>query len=251
MEIRMGHPVKVRLDTRPLYVRTEEALSDLLAAYNPGEQLPPEPELAHQLGVSRSTLREALRSFEERRQIIRRQGVGTFVASTAPVIDSGLEVLESLDTLTRRMGLNCETQDLRIKEQIADPALATKLNVPTGTLLTVVTRTRTAEGTVVACMYDVIPASVVPAETMRTDFRGSVLDYLLEVGDPPPAYAQANILPVQATEELAQYLRVSPGTMLLLLEETTYTADNRTINYSRNYFIPDFFQFHVIRRVAG
>ncbi len=247
----MELPIKVKLDTRPLYVRTEEALSKLLAAYEPGDQLPPEPELARQLGVSRSTLREALRSFEERGQIIRRQGVGTFVAPSHPIIESGLEVLESLDTLTRRMGLRCEMRDLSIEEQIADPALAAKLDVPSGTPLTVITRTRMADGTVVAYMYDVLPASVAPVEAMRTDFRGSVLDYLLEKGASPPAYAWTNILPLQATEELSQYLQVSPGTVLLLLEETTYTAGNRIINYSRNYFVPNYFQFHLIRRVAS
>lgn len=247
----MGHPVKVRLDTRPLYVRTEEALCQLLAAYNHGDQLPPEPELACQLGISRSTLREALRSFEERGRIIRRQGIGTFVTSTPPLIESGLEVLESLDTLTCRMGLRCEMRDLSIGEQAADRELAAKLGVPVGTPLTIVTRTRTTEGKVVAYMYDVLPASVAPAEAMRADFRGSVLDYLLETGDSPPAYARANILPLKATDDLAQHLQVSPGTVLLLLEETTYTAANQIINYSRNYFIPDYFRFHLIRRVAG
>jgi len=247
----MEHPLKVRLDTRPLYVRTEEALSKLLVAYNPGDQLPPEPELARQLGVSRSTLREALRSFEERGQITRRQGVGTFVALSHPIIEHGLEVLESLDTLARRMGLRCEMRDLSIEEQIADSELAAKLDVAPGTPLTIVTRTRTAEGTVVAYMYDVVPVSVASAETLRANFHGSVLDYLLEMGDLPPAYARTNILPVQATEELAQHLQVSPGTVLLLLEETIYATDNQIINYSRNYFIPDYFQFHLIRRVAG
>ncbi|MDY7040854.1 MAG: GntR family transcriptional regulator [Chloroflexota bacterium] len=247
----MENPVKVRLDTRPLYVRTEEALSELLAAYEPGDQLPPEPELAHQLGVSRSTLREALRSFEERGQITRRQGVGTFVSPFHPVIESGLEVLESLDTLTRRMGLRCEMQGLSIEGQTADVELAADLDVSVGTPLTVVTRTRTADGAAVAFMYDVMPTSVVSVEAMRADFQGSVLDYLLEMGGLRPAYAWTNILPVQAEERLAQRLQVAPGTVLLLLEETTYTADNRIINYSRNYFISDYFQFHLIRRVAG
>ena len=32
---------KIKLDTRPLYVRAERALSQLLSASDPGEQLPP------------------------------------------------------------------------------------------------------------------------------------------------------------------------------------------------------------------
>jgi DNA-binding GntR family transcriptional regulator len=92
---------------------------------------------------------------------------------------------------------------------------------------------------------------MVSAKAMRADFRGSVLGYLLETGETPPAYAWTNILPVQATEDLAEQLHVSAGTVFLLLEETTYTADNQIVNYSRNYFIPDHFQFHLIRRITS
>jgi len=44
-----------------------------------GSQLPPERELMNQLGISRSTLREALKSLEENKLIESRRGVGWFV----------------------------------------------------------------------------------------------------------------------------------------------------------------------------
>src|SRR6266542_2510616 len=44
-----------------------------------GVQLPPERELMSQLGISRSTLREALKSLEDNRLIESRRGVGWFV----------------------------------------------------------------------------------------------------------------------------------------------------------------------------
>jgi adenylyltransferase/sulfurtransferase len=44
----------------------------------PGTQLPPERELINQLGISRATLREALKSLEENRLIEARPGVGWF-----------------------------------------------------------------------------------------------------------------------------------------------------------------------------
>ena len=73
---------KLKLDHRPLYIRAVEVLRELLenGTYPPGSQLPPEPDLAQQLGISRSTLREAMRTFEERGRITRRRGIGTFVS---------------------------------------------------------------------------------------------------------------------------------------------------------------------------
>lgn len=49
----------------------------------PGDQLPPERELAALLGVSRPSLREALRSLQERGHIRVRHGSGAFVAEPA------------------------------------------------------------------------------------------------------------------------------------------------------------------------
>jgi GntR family transcriptional regulator len=243
---------KLRLDNRPLYIRAEEALIALLesGAYQPGDQLPPEPELAQQLGISRSTLREAMRTFEERGLITRRQGVGTFVNRPAPlVIESGLETLESVDTLVNRRGMIIQTRDLQIEEQLASTELARLLEVTKGTLLTVVTRTKVAAGQPVAYMVDTLPASIVSAEDMRAGFQGSVLDYLLTRDDLALSHARADILPVPAGEHQSAHLKIEPGTILLLLEETLYTTAGQVIGFSRNFFVPEFFKFHVVRRV--
>lgn len=243
---------KLRLDARPLYVRAEEALFALLESgiYQPGDQLPPEPELAQQLGISRSTLREAMRTFEERDLITRRQGVGTFVNQPPPLlIESGLETLESVDTLVRRRGMSIQTKDLQIEEKAAPPDLAASLELDTGTPLTVVTRSKVAAGRPVAYMLDALPASVVSVQDMRAGFQGSVLDYLLTREDLALTHVRADILPVRADQHHADRLNLEPGTVLLLLEETLYTTAGEIIGFSRNYFVPEFFKFHVVRRV--
>src|SRR5688572_31856673 len=58
-----------------------------LGVLAPGTRLPPERELAEQLGISRSTLRQALKTLTETGHLVATRGRtgGTFVADTPPV----------------------------------------------------------------------------------------------------------------------------------------------------------------------
>ena len=57
----------------------------------PGDRLPPERDLAEQLGIARSTLRQALTSLTESGHLIalRGRGGGTFVADAPPLAEGG------------------------------------------------------------------------------------------------------------------------------------------------------------------
>ena len=82
-----------------------QRLEELINRTEPGGRLPSEPKLAGKLGVSRATLREVMRTFEMQGLLRRRQGVGTFVMHPPHVIESGLEVLESIETLADKDSL--------------------------------------------------------------------------------------------------------------------------------------------------
>ncbi len=241
--------MKVRSDTRPLYQQVEEALLELLAGYAPGQQLPPEPALAASLGISRATLREALRHLQERRILTRRQGVGTFYSGPRVLIDSGLETLISVDTLALRQGLECSTEGLEIAAEPARAEFATPLGLPVGAPVTVVRRAKVTAGQPVAYMIDVLPQGVATVEQVCLDFQGSVLDLLLARRDPMPTHAATNLVPLKTSRELSERLHVPRSTVLLLMEETVYGRDNVPLDYSRNYFVPQYFQFHLVRRI--
>jgi GntR family transcriptional regulator len=102
------------------FQRLQADLAALIASTPPGQRLISEPDLAKQLGVSRATLREAMRTFETQGLIRRRQGSGTYVVGNIPVIEAGLEVLESLDTMARRMNLEIKVSDLHVERVDAD-----------------------------------------------------------------------------------------------------------------------------------
>lgn len=232
------------------FQRLQSELASLIAHTPGGQRLPSEPELARQLGVSRATLREAMRSFEAQGLIRRRQGAGTFVVGQVSVMESGLEVLESLDTMAKRQNLEVTVSDLQVEKMFADQDIANGLNVPLGTRVTRVRRVVRAEGRPVAYLVDTLPEEIFRPDDLPTSFHGSVLDYLIHRGDPLNV-ARANITAIGATAEVAKSLEIQRGDVLLHFHSQVYDKSGKVLTYTFSYFIPGYFHFHVVRRVGN
>jgi DNA-binding GntR family transcriptional regulator len=97
-------------------------------------------------------------------------------------------------------------------------------------------------------MADYVISSVLSTADVDGSFGGSVLDLLREKGDLRIAQAVANIVALNAEPTIGQKLKVKPDQALLLLEEVVFDDEGVVAEFSRNYFVPDYFQFHVVRR---
>lgn len=233
------------------FQRLQSELSRLIAETAPGERLPAEPELARRLGVSRATLREAMRAFEGQGLIRRRQGVGTFVVGQKQVIESGLEVLESIETLASKTQLDVSMGDLHIYQTQATPEQADILQLTTGDTLIWVSRTILADRRPVAYLIDVLPEDVLALEELKEGFTGSVLDFLLHRGSTMLSRSLTEINAVAAAPEIARALEIQRGDVLLFFEARLYNEDGRVIDHSLSYFLPGYFRFHVVRSVGA
>ncbi len=231
------------------FQRLQADLAALIARTPAGQRLPSEPDLAKQLGVSRATLREAMRSFETQGLIRRRQGSGTFVVGKVQALDSGLEVLESLETMAKRLGLEVSVSDLNIESIVSDDEFSTALSVPVGTPLTRVRRVVRADSRPVAYLVDVLPENILHSKDMPDNFHGSVLDFLLGRGDSLTS-SRANVSAIGATAEVAKALEIQRGDVLLHFYSQLFDENNKVVDYSLSYFIPGYFHFHIVRRVG-
>jgi GntR family transcriptional regulator len=232
------------------FQRLQADLAELIERTPAGERLPSEPELAKQLGVSRATLRDAMRTFETQGLVRRRQGSGTFVVGKAQVLESGLELLESLETMATRLGLEISVSNLSVEQVKADENAAKNLEIAAGSPLLRVRRVICADGRPVAYLVDVLSESALRMEDLPSDFRGSVLDILLERGD-SLTVSRADISATNAAADVAKALEIQRGDVLLQLVARLYSGDGRVLDYSTSYFIPGYFRFHVVRRVGG
>lgn len=231
--------------------RLHESLGNIIAATPPGERLPSEPKLARQLGVSRATLREAMRIFETQGVIQRKQGSGTFVVRPSQVIESGLEVLESLESIAGRIGLAVSMGELRVEHRQATEEERRALCLSEAGKVLYLSRVILAEGRPVAYLIDIVPEDILGPQDVSPDFSGSVLDLLIRRGEPILHTSRCEINAVTASPEVARFLGIQRGDVLLRFVSYLYDVNGRIIDYSFSYFLPGYFRFHVVRRIGN
>jgi GntR family transcriptional regulator len=230
--------------------RLHEQLGQVIAATRPGDRLPTEPELARRMGVSRATLREAMRTFETQGLIRRRQGVGTFVLRPAHVLESGLEILESLETVAQRMGLHAVPGEIVVVRRSASQEESEALNLADGAQVVSVSRVILADERPVAYLIDTLPTELISTAELGEGFNGSVLDLLMQRGDPLLANSHCEIAAVAASSDVARALNIQRGDALLRFNSRLFTIDGDVIDYSFGHFLPGYFRFHVVRELS-
>jgi GntR family transcriptional regulator len=232
------------------FQRLQIDLAELIERMPAGQRLPSEPVLAKQLGVSRATLRDAMRTFETQGLIRRRQGSGTFVVGKVQALESGLEVLESLETMANRLNLEITVSNLSVEQEAADVDIAPNLNLGVGDPVLCIRRVIRTDDRPVAYLVDILPGNILRMDDLPADFRGSVLDFLLGRGDSLKT-SRANISALGATAEVAKVLEIQRGDVLLHFYAQLFDASGKVVDYSLSYFIPGYFHFHVVRRVGS
>jgi GntR family transcriptional regulator len=190
------------------------------------------------------------RTFETRGLLRRQQGVGTFVTRPKYVIESGLEVLESIERQAERIGLPVSMGRMEVSRCNADDKTAEYLDLEPGADVICVARVIQAEDRPVAYLVDTLPPTYLDPEDVSADFSGSVLDLLLRRGDPLLASSRCEIAAVAAPPEVARALHIQRGDSLLVFEAILYTPNGEPVDYSFSYFLPGYFKFHVVRRVG-
>jgi GntR family transcriptional regulator len=230
--------------------RLHEQLGQMIAATKPGERLPSEPALAEKLGVSRATLREAMRTFETQGVIRRRQGSGTYVNQPPQVLETGLEVLESIESIAKRSGLSVEMGELSIQNRKAREDECKSLELEPGKEVVQVSRVIFAENRAVAYLIDILPSDILDPEELGNGFNGSILDLLLQRGQPDLFVSRTEISAVPATSLVARALGIQRGDVLLCFTADLYSTAGQIVDHSFSYFLPGYFRFHVVRRVG-
>ena len=220
-----------------------------------GSRLPSEAELATDLGISRPTLREAIRLLISDGMLDRRPGVGTFVRRIpAPSIERGIDELFSLSEAIEEQGYRESSRACTAQLEPATEHIADELRLEADDVLWRVRRVRLADGSPVIVCDDYIPTALVPpsigADALRDQIleRHSLYAWLEQRLGLSLESASVRVMPVVADDELSRDLDLPAGAPLLRLEQTHYAADGRPVLYSVNTHDCNVIHFRLERR---
>jgi GntR family transcriptional regulator len=210
-----------------------------------GDKLPTESELCTQYGVSRATVRQALRTLGNDGLIVIRQGVGSFVSDNS-VIRAGMQELKSITSTIAEMGHVPGMEYHHRVIRVASEGDIEMFKLEPGDEVVDIRRRILADDIVVAYSYDVLPRWVFPADFKPEDLTGSVFGTLAATGGPVPDWGLAHVHAV-LSNEVAWDDEDGKDQLFVLLDQLQYDTNNRPFMHTRSYFVEGRFNFTVVR----
>jgi GntR family transcriptional regulator len=216
----------------PLYFQLKELLRQEVESgrWQPGQQIPSEPELCEAFGISRTVVRQALRELEYQGLLYREQGKGTFVAQPK-ISESLMQDLSGFYEDTVAKGLTPATQVLRQEVQPAHKKIADYLQIEAGDKVIVIERLRSVGSEPIVLVTTYLPYDICPDlidEDLSTQSLYALLEgkYGLQL-----SHGRRMIEAVAANQYEAQHLGVQEGAPLILLDSVSYLKDGRPIEH--------------------
>jgi GntR family transcriptional regulator len=216
--------------------------------FHAGSQLPSEMELLQMLGVSRTTLREALRILEEQRLIRKKRGLGTFVMERAILKDLSRNF--GITEMISQAGYTPGMRDVNIKLDKASKASAEKMGIPENAPMMVIERVRTADQIPVVWTRDIMPEQYLGGwmPTLSVLHQSSLYECLERYANIRIISGVASFSAVQAGREIAERLEIQRNTLLLLIDQVDSDQNQRSVLYSTEYHLTDKFNFIIHRK---
>jgi GntR family transcriptional regulator len=220
----------------PLHFVVKTRLVEVVERLGEGSALPPERMLAKEFGVSRWTMRQAIRELIADGRLRARQGQGTFVAT--PKLVQPLALVSYTEAL-RAQGHTPGREVVTFDEIAADPELAEQLGIPEGDPVHRLERVLSADGQPIG--LETTYLAVVRFPTLREvlDPTGSLYRCLTDQLGVRFGEGEELVETVIATPREAELLKATQSLPMLLLHRTSRDTDARPIEAVRSLYRGD------------
>jgi DNA-binding GntR family transcriptional regulator len=230
----------------PLYHQAARALEEAIedGRLPRGSKLASELDLAEQLGISRPTMRAALKQLVDKGLLMRRRGIGTMVA---PKPVRRVVALTSLYDDLKEAGREPRTRVLALEEVPCPPDVAEHLGLGPNAPVVRFERLRVAnseDSYPIALMCNFVPVGLLEFE--KDDLEQTGLYELFRQSGITPHMATQRIGARKAGAREAEFLEIDPGDPVLNMARIAYDTNGRPIEYGSHCYPAESYWFEMM-----
>ena len=227
----------------PAYIRIHDALKKQIddGFWEIGQRLPSERDLADDYEVSRMTLRQAITLLVEEGILERRVGSGTYVASHR--VQEKMRGTTSFTEIVRSQGKTPSSQVVSYQRKPANETEIQQLQLKPSDYVVRMERVRYADNMPLVFEVASIPEKLIrefKREDIAEHFFQTLTDNGYEIGK-----SQQTIYAKNASERVANYLKVPKNHAVLALTQVSYFTDGRPFEYVHSQYVGDRFEFYL------
>jgi GntR family transcriptional regulator len=228
----------------PIYYQIEEYIKELIenGELRPGDSLPPEREYAEKYQISRMTVRQAFTKLVNEGYLYRLQGKGTFVAERK--IEQPLQGLTSFTEDMKARGLEPGSQLIHFEIIPATKLIAGQLLIAEYGPVYEIKRIRMADSVPMALETNYISANLVEGLTEQIVNKSlyAHIEGQLDLGiDSASQIIESSI----ASQSEANYLKISKGAPVMLIQRNTFLKDNTPVEFVKSVYRADRYKFMI------
>ncbi|MFF4173925.1 GntR family transcriptional regulator [Streptomyces sp. NPDC001744] len=226
----------------PLYFQFAQQLQQLIenGVLPPGTRLSNEIALAEQFGLSRPTMRQAMRHLVDKGLLTRKRGVGTQVVTHR--VRRQTELSSLFDDL-RRDGRRPGTRVLSLESRPAGTEVAAALRIDEGDAVLVIERLRFADGQPLALLRNHLPAGRI--DPTAEELADTGLYRLLRRSGTDLVTAEQTIGARRATSAEAALLEESRGATLLTMTRVAHDGAGTPVEYGTHVYRASRYSFEM------
>ncbi len=228
---------------QPLYLQIKDTLKRqiLEGTYAPYQRMPSESELMAKFGVSRITVRQALRDLHREGLIFTTQGKGTFASKPKAMQD--VQHLEGFEEAMNSKGYETSAQLVSIKEISPTKDVQDKLNIQARDGVVEVVRVRYLNREPVSVDTSFFPVAI-GQQLFSKDLGRDIFPLLENELSINLGRADISLEARPADANIAKLLQMDIGEPIMWVQRLTLDIENNPVDYEYLAFRGDSYKYH-------